>query len=234
VLTFSLAGERSSGQRSPRQGHFDRFADQIDRVLDARGIPAAMICGVSFGGLAALHFAATRPQRTAGLVLVSTPAPGWHLRRRHEWYARVPWLFGPVFFAEAPWRMRAEIRAALPDAAARRRFTRQQIRTFVTAPLSVSRMASRARIIGQFDAAAICRSIACPTLVLTGEPGLDHVINGDGGSAYAQLIPSARRDVLSQTGHLGLVTKPEAFAAAIQSFFQTFDGGSEGTAHDAA
>jgi hypothetical protein len=40
----------------------------------------------------------------------------WRLRRRHEIYSRVPWLFGPLFLAESPWRLRAELAAALPDA----------------------------------------------------------------------------------------------------------------------
>lgn len=235
VITFSLAGERASGRSYDSTRGFDDLADQVEAVLDTRGITAAIICGVSFGGLVALRFAATRPARTTALVLVSTPAPGWHLRPRHEVYARLPWLFGPVFLAESPWRMRDELKAAFPDPAARRRFARGQIRTFLEAPLSVSRMATRARLIAQLDAAAQCRCIASPTLVVTGEPGLDHVISSDAGSAYVRLIDHARAAMLAGTGHLGLVTKPGAFASTIKTFADTALGApATRTAHDAA
>lgn len=232
VLTFSLAGERRSGRYDPARG-FDGLADQVEAVLDSRGIASAIVCGVSFGGLVALRFASNRASRTRALVLVSTPAPGWHLRRRHEVYARLPWLFGPVFLAEAPWRMRAELKAALPDPAERRRFRREQIGTFLEAPLSVSRMAARARLIGAFDGAAACQRVSSPTLVLSGEPGLDHVLNGDAGSAYVHLIPNARGVVLAGTGHLGPVTRPRQFAAAVGAFADAALGRRK-DAHDAA
>lgn len=235
VITFSLAGERASGRPYDGSRGFDGLADQVEAVMDASGVTSAIVCGVSFGGLVALRFAATRPARTRALVLVSTPAPGWHLRPRHDLYARVPWLFGPAFLAESPWRMRDELRAAFPDPAARRRFTRQQIRTFMAAPLSASRMAARARLIARLDAAAQCRGISSPTLVVTGEPGLDHVIASDAGSAYARLIGNARAAVLAGTGHLGLVTKPGAFASTIKTFADTaLVAPATRTTHDAA
>ncbi len=152
------------------------------------------------------------------MVLVSTPGPGWHLRRRHELYARLPWILGPVFLAEMPWRMRDELRAALPDRADRRRFARAQLRTFLEAPLSLSRMATRARLIERMDAAAECRAHHRPTLVVTGEPQLDHVIAAEGASAYGMLIAGARTTVLAGTGHLGSVTRPREFATAIKTF----------------
>lgn len=234
VLTYSLAGETASGRAYDGTRGFDDLADQVETVLDSRGLRDAIICGVSFGGLIALRFAATRPARTRALVLVSTPAPGWHLRKRHDFYARLPWIFGPVFLAEAPFRMRDELHAALPDVAERRRFRRQQLLTFLEAPLSASRMATRARLIAQMDAAAQCGCIASPTLVLTGEPGLDHVINSDGGSAYARLIANARGRVLTGTGHLGLVTKPRLFAETITTFADEVLAGASETTHDAA
>jgi pimeloyl-ACP methyl ester carboxylesterase len=215
VITFSLCRERPT--RSDR-GEFTPFTDQVETVLDERGVASAIICGVSFGGLIALSFAARHPERTSKLVLVSTPGPGWRLKRRHEFYARLPWLFGPVFLAETPWRLRQELRAAMPDAKTRRAFRRAQLRTLVEAPLSLSRLAARARLIGRLDSAAACRTIAAPTLVVTGEAALDHVVSADGSSVYASLIPGARTVVLEGTGHLGTITKPRAFATLICQF----------------
>ena len=65
------------------------------------GLTDAAICGVSFGGLVALHFAARRPERTRALVLVSTPSPDWTPGARVQWYLRAPRLLAPVFAALA-------------------------------------------------------------------------------------------------------------------------------------
>jgi len=79
-------------------------------------------------------------------------------------------------------------------------------------------MAERARLIAQLDTAAECRLVACPTLVITGEPGLDHVIAADRALAYGTLINNASSLVLEGTGHLGLVTRPSLFAASLKAF----------------
>jgi 3-oxoadipate enol-lactonase len=218
VLTFPLRGERASGVRLDPARGFDEYADQIVRVLDDRGIERAAVCGVSFGGLAALRFAATRPERTGALILASTPGPFFRLRRRHEIYARVPWLFGPLFLAEAPRRLRREIAMALPLLADRGRFVRWQLGTLLRAPISVARMAQRARLLGTFDVSADCRRVTAPTLIVTGEPGLDYVVPVDGTSQYLEYIAGARGAVIGGTGHLGTITRPQAFAEIVAQF----------------
>jgi pimeloyl-ACP methyl ester carboxylesterase len=218
VITFSLCRERSRRRSLDPREDFDPFIDQVEAALNDRGLPSAIICGVSFGGLIALRFAARHPGRTTKLVLVSTPGPGWRLKRRHELYARLPWIFGPVFLAETPWRLRHELRAALPEAPARRAFRRAQLRTVIEAPVSLARLAARARLIGRMDAAGECRRITAPTLVVTGESALDHVVSADGSSAYGNLIAGARAVVLEGTGHLGAVTRPQAFARLLRTF----------------
>lgn len=216
VLTFSLRGET-----------LDDYAAQVVTTLDAQRIERAVICGVSFGGIVALRFAASRPDRTQALVLASTPGPGFHLRPRHDIYARVPWIFGPLFLAETPWRLRREMALALPDRRARWTFHHRALRTLVSAPVSFSRMAARARLIERFDAQTACASVAAPTLVVTGEPQLDFVVPVGGSSDYARLIAGARTAVLERTGHLGALTRPDAFARMVHDF-------AESTGHAAA
>ena len=218
VLTFPLCGERTCGLGfDPRLG-LDNYVEQIVATLDDRRIDRATICGVSFGGLAALRFAAAHPERAAALVLVSTPGPTWHLRKRHQMYARMPWLFGPLFLAESPFRLRREIAAALPRPGDRFRFVKQQLRTLVTAPLSLSRIGQRARLISSIDLVDECRRVRTPTLVVTGEPDFDHVVPVRGGAQYAALIPDARSVTLERTGHLGLITRPREFARLVEEF----------------
>jgi len=205
----------------------DRYAEQVAAVMTHARIERATICGVSFGGLIAVRFAAQHPTRCHALVLASTPRPALRLRRRHQLYVRAPWIFGPLFLAETPWRLRPEIRSAIPDARARRQFSRRALRTLFSAPLSLSQMAVRARMITSVDVEPDCARITAPTLVVTGERNLDHIVPVEGSSEYLRLIPNARAVVLERTGHLGSITRPDAFAALVRAF-------TEGQRHAAA
>jgi pimeloyl-ACP methyl ester carboxylesterase len=218
VVTFPLCDEPSAGAAFDPGIGLESYAAQVDQALSALGIERAVVCGVSFGGLVALRFAATRPTRTAALVLASTPGPGWHLRPRHEIYVRLPWLFGPVFAVEAPLRLGAELRAAFPRWRDRLRFTRSQLPLLVRRPLSPARMARRARLISTVDTRRLCAQVTAPTLVVTGEPALDHVVPAGRSLEYAAIIRGARQAVLERSGHLGTITRPDAFAEIVRAF----------------
>jgi pimeloyl-ACP methyl ester carboxylesterase len=215
VLTFSLDEAKGRLKADPT---LDNYADQIASIMTDATIDRATICGVSFGGLIAVRFAARHAARCEALILASTPKPFLRLRQRHQVYLRAPWIFGPVFIAETPFRLRPEICAAIPDAAARRRFSFRALRTAVTAPVSLSQMAARARMISSEDVTPDCARIGAPTLVVTGERHLDHVVPVEGSSEYLRLIPNARAVVLARTGHLGTITRPDAFAAIVRDF----------------
>jgi len=136
VLTFSLDGADAAD--------LDDYARLVADVLTQKGLERATICGISFGGLIAVRFASRYQSRCGALVLASTPKPALQLRRRHQVYLKAPWIFGLLFLAETPWRLRPEIRAAIPDPRERRAFAMNAIRTLFGAPLSLSRMAARA------------------------------------------------------------------------------------------
>lgn len=214
VITFSLCDERTSGAE-PR---IDVFADQAAQAIDRLGIERASIAGVSFGGLAALRFAASRADRTAALVMISAPGPQWHLRPRHEWYARMPWVFGPVFLIESPFRLGREVLAAVPGWPARMKYLSEQLKTLTSAPVSVSRMAGRARLIAPYDRVADCARVTAPSLIIQGDESLDHVTGSGGTADYAQLIKGARLVRMPHTGHLGSVTQPDRCADLVRRF----------------
>jgi pimeloyl-ACP methyl ester carboxylesterase len=220
VITFPLCGEPDSRRDVDPAKGLDNYASQVLAALDARELGRAAICGVSFGGLVALRFAACHRDRVAALVLASTPAPVWRLRRRHQFYTRAPWIFGPVFLAETPWRLRAEIRAAMPDRRRRWTFRRTVLKTFAAAPVSVARIAERARLIDGIDMRRECAAVTAPTLIITGEQPLDHVVPAGGSTAYAGLIRNARTAVLERTGHLGAITRPDGFAVLVREFIR--------------
>lgn len=219
VITFSFDDRLPAPETMPASASpFDPYAEHLARVLTDRGVTRALLCGISFGGLVALRFAATQPDHTAALILVSTPGPGWHLNKRHVVYARWPRLLAPAFFAEAPRRLRREIKAAIPNRGDRLRFLFEQARTVASAPLSTLGMAARARLMAHVEPAPDCARICVPTLIITGEPDLDYVVPAQGTAGYATLIKGATTVVLERTGHLGSVTKPDLFAAAISRF----------------
>ena len=218
VITFPLCGERGSDRQFDAGRGLDNFVDQIDAVLDNRGLRRAVICGVSFGGLVALRFAARRPARTSALILVSAPGPAFQPAKRHRLYARAPVVFGLVFVAEIPGRVHDELAVALPDGRARRQFSWRQIRTFARAPISLSRMAARSMLMCESGARDDCAQVVAPTLVVTGERHLDRVVPVDGTSEYARLIPGARLVRIERTGHVGYISRPDAFVRIVSEF----------------
>jgi len=208
VLTFSLGPECS----------IEGDVARIGRELDDRRLDQAVVCGISFGGLIALRFAATHPARTRALVLASAPGPGTRLRPSHRIYAQWPYVFGPLFLAETPFRFRRELERALPLPSDRWSFYWSQLKALLTAGVSLPKIARRARVMEDLDIAADCRRVVAPTLIVTGDPALDWVVPVNSTTEYVRLIRGARQVVLEGTGHLGAITQPAAFAAAVKRF----------------
>jgi len=219
TLTFPLCGERGATSPVPELG-LDNYVRQVTDALDRAKVERATICGISFGGLPAIRFAARHPERTSSLILASVPGANWRLRPRHRLYARAPWLFGPLFLAESPFRLHAELRSAFPQAGERWRFLRWQLGSLVRAPLSPARMAERAALISNADLLDDCAKVVAPTLIVTGERGLDRVVQVDATMAYLKLIAGARHATLAGTGHLGSITRPESFATLVREFVE--------------
>jgi len=220
VLTFPLRGEHGADALFDNAAGIESYARQIEAALDAVGAERAAICGISFGGLAAVRFAATRPDRTTAIVLASTPGPHWHLRGRHQVYARAPWFFGPLFLAESPFRLHRELAATFPNLAARWRFARWQLKALLRAPLSPNRMATRAALIPGDRLSDDCSRVTSPVLVITGERDLDRVVPVRSTIELQSLIPGAQHQTLRRTGHLGTITRPDTFAELVRTFLE--------------
>jgi 3-oxoadipate enol-lactonase len=227
VVTFSLADEPVAGALFDSSRGMDSYVDQIEGKLDQLGLTRAVMCGVSFGGLIALRFAAERPERTSALILASTPGPRWTIAPSQRLFARFPRLSAPLFFAGIPGRLRAELLCAVPDRRERMTLAWEQARTLARARLSPSRMAARALVIGTADTVSACARVTSPTLIVTGEPRLDRIVpveGAEGTSEYARMIAGARLVQLDRTGHLGCITRPRDFTAVLADFMRTARG----------
>jgi cis-3-alkyl-4-acyloxetan-2-one decarboxylase len=223
VISFSLADEPSSGAPFDASRGFDNYVEQIDSVLDHARVDAAILCGVSYGGLIALRYAARRRHAVRGLVLASALAPGYTPDRRARFYMSSPGLLFPVFCVDAAWRARPEIRAAFATRAERNGFRRSQVRAALTAPTSPYRMVQRMRLLEGEDFRADAARVRCPALVITGDTRLDRVVPVDSTRAYARLLADVETADLSHTGHLGIVTRPDAFGDLVAGFIDRLD-----------
>jgi 3-oxoadipate enol-lactonase len=224
VLTFSLAGDPGSGQRlEPRLG-FDTFIVQIDRLLEEAGVDRAALCGVSYGGLIALRYTAKRPRRVRELVLASALPPDYLPDERYRFYRRRPSLLLPVFLVESLRRVAPELRAAFPLWRDRARFGAAQAWRVLGAPPSPRRMRDRMELLTSVDFEADARQVHVRSLVITGMDGLDRTVPTELTRRYLDRILSAEIAVLEKTGHLGTVTRAEAFAALVADFVARTEG----------
>ena len=222
VISGSLPGDGGSIAGTDPAAGFERYTEWIDALLARVGVRGPVsLCGVSYGGWIALHYAAGRPERVRTLTLVSTPSPSWQPGCRVERYLAAPLLMAPIFALGSCFRLYPELAAAFPSPGARARFIASHLWRVARYPAAPTRMAERARYADHFDFAADCARIAAPTQVVTGEPGLDRVVEVASTREYLRAIPGARYDRLGRTGHMGLVTRPERFADVVMQFVES-------------
>jgi pimeloyl-ACP methyl ester carboxylesterase len=217
VISFSLCDERTSPFPCDPQKAFQNYLDQVDLALDRARVEKAVITGVSYGGLIAAEYAARRPERVQGLVLVNALHSSWQPDPGQQRLLDSPIRSVPRFLAGAAGRARAELLAALPTFTDRVRFTLIQGARVALAPGSPSKMArriawARAHRFGN------AHDANTPTLLITGEPELDRVVPVDVTKRYLNDFARAEHVVLERTGHNGLVTRPEAFAGVLERF----------------
>jgi pimeloyl-ACP methyl ester carboxylesterase len=215
VFSFSL-GEATGPDL------FDEWTSILDRIVDRAAERVALV-GVSFGGLVAARYAARRSQRISHLVLVSAPAPGLQLDARASRWVTRPRLSMPLFACRGAVRMIPEVHASLPTLTSRARFAVRHVTQVLRHPASPDHMARCVRAWEAEDLTADVRKITAPSLVVTGEPHLDRVVPVASTLEYLSLIPGARHATLGRTGHLGLVIRPDEFAALVTNFINAAD-----------
>src|SRR5215213_873746 len=115
VISYTLCGDIGSGVRVDPSEGFDAYTRQLEKVMDRAGVTRVALCGVSFGGVVAAHYAALRPERVSHLIVASSPGPGWKPTESQAGYVARPWLSMPAFAVTGASRVGVEIAAALPS-----------------------------------------------------------------------------------------------------------------------
>ncbi len=218
TITYTLSGDLGSGMTPDARVGFDTLVQQLDHVFDQAKLTRAAVCGVSYGGLIALRYAATRPERVSALVFTSSPAPGWRPSARQSQYVKNPWLLTPLFMIAGPFRMWPEIVRAIPNRRRRMTFAIAQGLRVLLAPIVPSELARRVHFMEAADFHRDCARVAAPALIVTGEEELDTVVPVSSTRRYQSLLRDTRYEQMSDTGHLGLITQPERFAGIVGGF----------------
>jgi len=219
VITFSLADEPTCEGHFDAATGFDCYVEQVREAMDLAGVERAGICGVSYGGLVAAAFTARHVERVTGLVLVSALPPSWTPDARARFYLRRPRLLMPLFVVSSLrlYREIATARSGIVDGvttAARHGLNA------LSHMSSASRMARRVQLLEPLNVARELESVSVPALVVTGEGNLDRVVPVSRTEEYVRIFPQAERVTLERTGHLGLITRPREFAAAVAPFVE--------------
>ena len=114
VVVPDLRGHGRSDYGSPSDWNLDTWADDVAVVIEALGLDAPLIFGISFGGWVAMRPAGRHARQSCGLVVAATAA---RLPPVEQVARRMGRLGGPE--AEAAWH---RLHADPPDPAAARQW----------------------------------------------------------------------------------------------------------------
>jgi 2-succinyl-6-hydroxy-2,4-cyclohexadiene-1-carboxylate synthase len=207
---------RSESPDDPAAYTFDRVLGDLGRVLDwAAPGRRAVLGGVSFGGVASLHFARRNPERVRGLILIAT-GPGFKnpeaLVRWSELIERSASMIendGPSAFVKsraAPTLI--GLNPELPAAqAAARAIARQDPIGLVHFQRQI--VAYLPSIIDELS------EIECPALVAVGEKDDAFLRAAD---VMAARLPRVERETIPRAGHMANIDEAEVFNAIALQF----------------
>lgn len=162
--------------------------DDARAVLDAAGSQRAFLVGLSEGGALCALFAATYPERTAGLILLNTFA--YNRRSEDHPWARDPGEVAEFLVAlESEWGRGVSLRFFAPNHAGDPTFLERWGR-FERRALSPGGIRKLIAMAQDTDARSVLPTIRVPTRVLhrTG----DRIVRVENGRYLASHIPGAR------------------------------------------
>lgn len=208
VLTYDARGH---GESDKPVGPYStaRFAQDLLELLDHAGWGTAVVAGASMGGCVALDFAATHPERTAGLGLIDTTA--WYgPEARSQWAERAKraqdaGLGTLVGFQIERW-FSDSFRTAHPGVVQR------AVETFLRNDIDA--YAASCVMLGAADLRAALPKIAAPTAVIVGEE--DYATPVAMAEALANGIAGARLTVIRGARHLTPLERPDVVAGELR------------------
>jgi 3-oxoadipate enol-lactonase len=193
------------------------MASDAAAVLDAAGVEAAHIFGISMGGMIAQEFALQYPARVRSLILACTSPGGLHavqpkanvllalLKRATMSPEEARKAFIPILYDAATPPERIEEDMAV-------------LRKWVPAPAAYS---AQMQGIMMWSSYGRLPQITAPTLVMHGDS--DRLVPPKNGEIIAARIPGATRVVIPHAGHILGTDQPEAARRAVAGFLSAVD-----------
>ncbi len=192
------------------------LADLMAGLLDALGIDAAHVSGLSLGSAVATHLAARHPGRVRSLTLNSTwPAPDPTMGvRLANWVALaelLPSVADVLVLGVFPWCFTADMYTA-------RAGEMREIEEFVRGlpPQRTEDFIGHARAAADHDAGAALGAITAPTLITVG--ARDEVTPPRLAAMVHRGVPHSELVVFEGLGHAALNEGPATFTAATLGF----------------
>lgn len=177
-------------------------------LLDALGLDPVIVVGMSLGGWLAADLAALEPSRVGRLVLVAASGV------RAEVPTPDVFALSPVELAERMFHTDAARSAAIERAAAIEQdpplFERYLRNRMATANLGWNPYMHDPKLLDRLH------RISAPTLIVWGAE--DRLLPVAYARRWAELLPSARVEILEATGHLPLAERPRAFLDVVEDF----------------
>lgn len=210
---------------SPKDYTLARYAQLLDGAIAALGLPRACVLGHSHGGFVAVTWAAMYPSHVGGLILYDTAARADAETRKAQEagaaaYAKEPWFAAAIAALERDGKVAtdADADAVVGDAApllfADWTHRQAELAPWVaTLHAFASPMRAAAEHREPWDARAKLGAVHAPALVIVGAK--DWSTPPARADELVHAIPGAQLTVLPNSGHLGHVEEPAAFAAAI-------------------
>lgn len=210
LIRFDARGHGKSTIGADREATMDMLATDALNVLDACGVARAHLCGLSMGGMIAMHIATKWPDRVLKAALCSTSP---HMPPRENWDARIQTVmtqgtaalaegtlgrwFTPAFHQEHPEKV-AHIRSLLLE----------------TSPEGYAACCAAIRDMDQRES---IRDITAKTLVIGGTA--DTSTPPQQAELIASTIMEAKL-VLLEAAHLSNIERAGEFNAALIEFLQ--------------
>ena len=114
--------------------------------------------------------------------------------------------------------MLPELRNVFPSWSERLRFAGRMLWHVARAPMSAPRAATRIHLVLADDVAAVAPRVTAPTLIVTGDDGLDRLVPPESTRQYRRYMTRTTVARLEGTGHMGTVTRAGTFAALVGDF----------------
>jgi 3-oxoadipate enol-lactonase/4-carboxymuconolactone decarboxylase len=184
-----------------------QLAGDVLGVMDALGIAAAHVAGISIGGLIAQAVADAAPARVLSLALLDTAMA---IPTEESWRQRAAVARGQGMAALADAVMARWVTPGFMDAAPARFLRAQLLRT------PAEGYAGAAEALAVADLTASTKALRHRTLVLVGDQ--DVATPPAFAEALAAAIPGAVLRVIAEAAHIPTAEQPEAVTEALLAF----------------